>query len=274
VRQVRAFNRIVAERIGVLGDGFLGRPRPMGESRTLWEIGPQGAELRDLRSRLALDSGYLSRVLRSLERQGLVAVKSSDRDGRVRVATLTRAGRLERIVLDRRSNDVALSILEPLNGEQRARLVTAMFDVERLLNASMVSFAVEAPGAPDSRWCIEQYFAELDRRFESGFDPARSISADFEELTPPRGALLFHNRAPAELKRMWVAPEVRGLGLGRRLLSELERLARTRRVRTLRLETNRSLTEAIRLYRSAGYREVHAFNAEPYADHWFEKRLG
>src|SRR5581483_6044830 len=87
------------------------------------------------------------------------------------------------------------------------------------------------------------------------------------------GALKFHGRAPTELKRMWVAPSARGLGLGRRLLTELERLAAEHGVRVLRLETNRNLTEAIALYRSAGYREVDAFNDEPYAHHWFEKRL-
>ena len=87
------------------------------------------------------------------------------------------------------------------------------------------------------------------------------------------GALKFHGRRPAELKRMWVAPSTRGLGLGRRLLAELEHLAREHGARTVRLETNRNLTEAIALYRSAGYREVPAFNDEPYAHHWFEKRL-
>jgi ribosomal protein S18 acetylase RimI-like enzyme len=73
---------------------------------------------------------------------------------------------------------------------------------------------------------------------------------------------------------MWVAPTARGLGLGRRLLDDLEAHAAARGVRTLRLETNRALGEAIGLYRSAGYREVAAFSEEPYAHHWFEKALG
>jgi ribosomal protein S18 acetylase RimI-like enzyme len=85
--------------------------------------------------------------------------------------------------------------------------------------------------------------------------------------------LKLHGRRPAEIKRMGVAPPARGLGLGRRLLTEIERQAAEHGVRTLRLETNRSLTEAIGLYRAAGYREVRAFNHEPYAHHWFEKRL-
>jgi len=156
------------------------------------------------------------------------------------------------------------------------------------MNASMMSVTIEDPTTPDARWCIDQYFAELNARFEAGFDPAQSISADAEELTPPAGALLiarlngraigcgalkFHPDAPAELKRMWVAPEARGLGLGRRLLEELEKHAIEAGATVARLETNRSLKEAIQLYRSTGYREVAAFNSEPYAHHWFEKKL-
>jgi DNA-binding MarR family transcriptional regulator/GNAT superfamily N-acetyltransferase len=288
VQQVRAFNRTVAERIGALTDGFLGRKRPMGESRTLWEIGLDGTEVRELRARLGLDSGYMSRVLRSLEQEGLITLETSPDDGRVRYVRLTRAGRAERAELDIRADAVAWSFLEPLDTAQREMLVTAMADVQRLLLASMVDVAIEDPTTPDARWCIEQYLSELNARFEAGFDPAKSIPADAHELVPPRGALLiarlrgrpigcgalkFHPGAPAELKRMWVAPEARGLGLGRRLLLELERHAKQAGTRVVRLETNRTLKEAIQLYRSSGYREVAAFNHEPYAHHWFEKTL-
>ena len=289
IQRVRSFNRTVAERVGVFGDRFLGRARPYGESRLLWEIGPDGVEIRALRSTLGLDSGYASRVLRSLERQGLVTVEASPDDRRVRRVTLTERGLAERAELDRRSDDVARGFLEPLSESQRARLVAAMADVERLLRASQVTFAVEDPATPGAWWCIEQYVAELNVRFEAGWDPSRSISAEAHELRPPAGllviarlkgqpvgcaALKFHGENPAELKRMWVSSEARGLGLGRRLLQEMERQARTAGVAVLRLEMNGSLTEAIALYRSSGYREVPAFNDEPYAQHWFEKRLG
>ena len=151
-----------------------------------------------------------------------------------------------------------------------------------------IEIFVEDPTSPDARWCFEQYFAELNQRFDAGFNPALSISADAAELTPPAGLLLiarlgteavgcgalkFHPDAPAELKRMWVSPKTRGLGLGQRLLGELEQQARSAGVRVLHLETNRNLTEAIKLYRRSGYQEVAAFNDEPYAHHWFEKHL-
>jgi ribosomal protein S18 acetylase RimI-like enzyme len=87
------------------------------------------------------------------------------------------------------------------------------------------------------------------------------------------GAVKFHPGAPAEIKRMWTAPAVRGLGLGRRLLTELEARAAASGASTFRLETNHTLAEAIGMYRAAGYREVPAFNDEPYAHHWFEKTL-
>ncbi len=288
IEQVRTFNRTVAERIGALSDEFLGRARPMGESRTLWEIGPRGAEVRELRARLSLDSGYASRVLQSLERQRLVTIRPSESDARVREVRLTRAGRAERAELDRRSDSVARTFLEPLNEKQRARLVEAMTDVERLMRASLVQIAVEDPTSKDARWCVEQYFADLNRRFEAGFQAGRTLSLDLRELAPPTGLLLiarlrgrpvgcgalrFHLRHKPDIKRMWIAPEVRGLGVGRRLLSQLEREAKKAGARAVRLETNRSLKEAISLYRSSGYREVKPFNAEPYAHHWFEKRL-
>jgi len=156
------------------------------------------------------------------------------------------------------------------------------------LQAASITITVEDPATPDAVHCIESYFAELDDRFEAGFDPSHSISADASELVEPRGLLLvarlhgtpvgcgalkFHGPQPAEIKRMWVSVDARGLGLGRRLLTELERHAVDRGVSMVRLETNQTLTEAIALYRSAGYHEVDAFNDEPYAHHWFEKHL-
>jgi DNA-binding MarR family transcriptional regulator/GNAT superfamily N-acetyltransferase len=216
----------------------------------LWEIGPDGCDVRLLRSRLDLDSGYLSRLLRSLERAGLVVVAQSQTDARVRTVSITSRGLAERAELDRRSDDLATSILRPLSARQRTRLITAMAEAERLLVASAVRIAVCDPREPAARLCLRAYFRELSDRFDGGFDPARSISADDEELTPPAGllvlatlhgepvgcgALKFHDDAPAEIKRMWVAHSVRGLGLGRRLLTELEAHAAASGAQAVRL---------------------------------------
>jgi len=231
VQQVRSFNRIVAERIGALDDRFLKRDRPIGEARLLWEIGSQGAEVRELRSRLGIDSGYFSRVLRSLEKQRLIRTRVVPEDRRLRRIFLTRAGLAERAELERRSDELATNILESLSDQQRSVLTAAMRQVEQLLRASMITFGVEPPTTPDARWCFDQYTAELNSRFDGGFDPGMSRSAHPEELTPPSGllilgrlqgrpvgcgALKFHKKEPAELKRMWIAESVRGLGVGRR----------------------------------------------------------
>src|SRR2546430_444148 len=219
VEQIRSFNRTMTERVGVLNDHFLGRNHPLGEARLLWEIGEEGTRVRELRRRLGLDSAYVSRLLRSLEKQGLIVVRTSENDGRVRQVRLTEAGLRERAELDQRADAFARSLLEPLSESQRVKLVTAMAQVERLLIASMVKIAVADPTSPDARWCFEQYFAELGERFEAGFDPTLSISAHAHELTSPTGLLLvahlreepigcgavkFHENTPGEIKRMWV----------------------------------------------------------------------
>ena len=288
IAQIRSFNRTVTQRIGALYDEFLARDRPLGHARVLWEVGPTGCDVRLLRSRLDLDSGYLSRILRALENDGLVELERSGADGRVRVLRLTAAGSAEVAELDRRSDRAALAILEPLTGEQRARLTGAMAEVRRLLIASMVSIGPADPRSPRARSCLRAYFGELSRRFPGGFDPALSMAAADEQLTPPAGLFLiamlqgepagcgavkYHDGDPAEIKRMWVNETFRGLGLGRRILAELEAQAASNGVRVVRLETNDTLAEAIGLYRSAGYRQVPAFSDEPYAHHWFEKVL-
>ena len=145
---MRSFNRVVTQRVGALNDHYLARDRPLGEARLLWEIGVAGCDVRRLRARLDLDSGYLSRLLRSLEAAGLVSVEPSEDDGRVRTARLTPAGLAERELLERRSDELARSFLEPLSEPRRERLVAAMAEVERLLTAALVEIEVGRSGPP------------------------------------------------------------------------------------------------------------------------------
>ncbi|MFC5579881.1 bifunctional helix-turn-helix transcriptional regulator/GNAT family N-acetyltransferase [Rhodanobacter terrae] len=286
-RQVRRFNRVVTERIGVLSDNYLGSGRPLGEARLLFEIGRGGANVRDLRARLSLDSGYLSRLLRSLERQGLATSQRAADDARVRRVALTPKGRKEWSLLDRRSQDLAISLLAPLGDRQRERLLAAMEEVERLMRASSVAIEAADPGSADARLCVEAYFHELEERFETGFDPARSTSADPGELVPPAGiflvarldgqpvgcgALKVTGRRVGEIKRMWVAPSARGMGIAQRLLEALEKHAVEFGLDVLQLDTNRSLDEARALYARNGYAEIPPYNTNPYAHHWYEKR--
>lgn len=286
IDQVRSFNRIVTRRIGVLNQSFLGRGRPLSEARLLYEIGHDGADLRKLRERLSLDSGYLSRLMRSLESQKLVTSQPSAADGRIRSATLTAKGRRELVELDQRSEAFAASLLAPLSVNHQNRLVSAMREVELLIQASAVELSLEDPNKVDAIWCLQQYFDELSERFDTGFDPENSISANPEELTPPAGVFLIarldgnpigcgalkaKDNQIGEIKRMWVAPTQRGLGVARRMLEALEGHASQLGLDVLRLETNENLKEAQALYARNGYKEVDPFNDEPYAHHWFEK---
>lgn len=288
VQRVRRFNRTITQRVGALEQSYLSRGRPLGEARVLYEIGQAGIDLRALRKKLALDSGYVSRLLRSLERQSLVEVRKSAQDGRARRLRLTSRGVSELQAYDAASDALAHSVLEPLDPEQRARLVAAMAEVERLIHAGAVDVRVEPPDSPDARACLKAYFNELAARFETGFDARIAKAATPEQLTPPAGyfvvarlhgrlagcgALKLVGEETAEIKRMWTAEFARGRGVARTVLEALEAKAREIGIETLRLETNKALTEAQALYRTAGYREVAPFNDEPYAHHWFEKRL-
>jgi DNA-binding MarR family transcriptional regulator/GNAT superfamily N-acetyltransferase len=288
ISQVRRFNRLVTQRVGALDDHFLGRDRPLGESRLLYEIGAEGADLRDLRRRLGLDSGYVTRLVQTLEEKGLIRLSPGATDQRLRRARWTAAGRREVREMNRRADEVAVSLLDALTPAQRTRLVAAMAEVHRLLQLAGLQIERVDPASPAARWCVGQYFDELNRRFDSGFDPTASLSADDRDLVPPRGAFLLASvdgepvacgavkpvsPGVGSLKRMWVAGTVRGLGIGRRVLEALETQARELGMTTVRLETNQTLQEAIALYRSAGFREVARFSSDPYAHHWFEKSL-
>lgn len=151
-----------------------------------------------------------------------------------------------------------------------------------------VAFDEVDPGTEEAQGCLRAYYSVLDERFEGGFDVDAALPLPLDELRPPRGTFVvarlggravacggikFHGDDPAELKRMWVDASVRGQGLGRRVLAALEDVARAGGATTVQLETNRTLPEAIALYRSSGYAEVEPFNDEPYGHHWFQKDL-
>lgn len=288
VATVRSFNRLVTQRVGAMQDEYLARAHSLGASRVLWEIGPAGCDVRLLRSRLDLDSGYLSRILRGLEGEGLVRTHPGEDDQRVRVAELTSAGRQEWAELDQRSDDLAEALLAPLSIGQRDRLVGAMQTVQSLLTAGLVEVVEEPLHSAEVQRCMQHYFDELNERFETGFDAGVGAPHDADNLVPPRGLVLvarlhddpigigcltFHDAQIAEVKRLWIDPSARGLGVARRILAALETRAIERGVSTAQLDTNGALVEAIALYRAAGYAEIPPYNDNPYAQHWFAKAL-
>ena len=288
IKRIRHFDMLMSRRTAALSSRYLSRGRPLGEARLLFEVGQSGIELGSLRAKLNLDSGHLSRLLRSLERQGLLTVVHDEADRRRRNVMLTPEGREEAAANDRLSNELAESILVPLRAEDRSRLVRAVTEVERLLGLSDLRLDVEDPESRDAVACRETYFAELASRFEGGFDGSLAKVSRDQDMRRPNGAFVVArlngeavgcggftriDAGVAELKRLWTAPGVRGMGVGRRLLQELEQLARDAGYRTIRLDTNRALSEAQAFYRREGYRDIERYNDNPYGHFFFEKTL-
>ena len=287
VQTLRRFNRSFTQRIGVLDDSVLGSGRPLAPSRLLFEIG-DGAGVLELRARLGLDSGYLSRLLRQLEIDGLIEVRHDPGDGRRRIVTLTRRGRGEVRKLDRRSEALAERLVAPLSARQQTELSAALVTADRLLRAATVTFDVVDPQSEHALWAMTEYFNELDRRFPNGFDPGDTLTADAASMRAPDGTFLIAHSdgAPVacggvksvdavtgEIKRMWVHPDMRGTGIGKRLLDELERQSRALGHRRVVLDTNVTLLEAIAMYERAGYSAIGRYNDNPYAGRWFAKEL-
>lgn len=150
-----------------------------------------------------------------------------------------------------------------------------------------ITIDVVDPRSADAQFCLNAYFAELAERFDTGFDAGKSSAPDVTAFDPPNGVMLvawadgapvacggikFPGDGTAEVKRVWVSSTVRGRGVARRLMAEIERRA-GERASVVRLDTNKTLTEAIAMYRKLGYYEIDDFNGEPYAHHWFEKSL-
>ena len=289
IEQVRRFNRAFTKRIGMLEDSYLARGRALGEARVLFEVGLAGGiGLQALRERLGLDSGYLSRLMRSLEGQGMVELVRDEADARARLARLTPRGHAEFEAYDRLSDDAAEDLLASLDATQRPRMVAAMAEIERLLRAASAMVALEPAGSADARFCLESYYSELARRFPSGFDPLAVNNFDPAEMTPPKGwfvvaridgepvgcgALKRLEDGVGEVKRVWTSPSSRGLGVASRIMDRLEALAVEAGFAVLRLDTNGRLKEAQAMYAKRGYREIARYNDNPYAEHWFEKGL-
>jgi GNAT superfamily N-acetyltransferase len=190
--------------------------------------------------------------------------------------------------LDDRSQELATRLVAPLTTHQRRDLVDALTTIDRLTRASTVTFDEVAASHPEAIEAMTRYFAELDDRFDGGFDPGDTLVADAGSMSGPPGAFVVAHSHGAvvgcggvkridsrttEIKRMWIDPAWRGLGLGLRLLANLESHATRLGHRVVKLDTNSVLVEAITMYERSGYRPVARYNDNPYARRWFEKRL-
>lgn len=286
VARFRRFSRAVTAEVGALDTSFLGRGRPLGAARVLNAIGKGRDDVAAIRAYLGLDSGLMSRLLRGLEAEGLVATVPHSGDARRRVVVLTEAGRAEFDAYETLSDSHAASVLS--RHPRPEALLAAMDLVASAFGRDRIELVERDPQDEASRYCLGEYYAELARRFEEGFEVSRSRDPDAGDMRRPRGTFLvaFSDGLPigcaglkgsggqvAEVKRLWVSPAARGLGLAHRLMAAVEDAARSLGITTLRLDTNRALSEAVALYRNAGWTEIERFNDDPYPDFFFEKRV-
>ena len=286
VSRFRRFARAVTMEVGALDTSFLGRGRPLGVARVLNAIGTGRTDVAEIRGYLGLDSGLMSRMLRSLEEEGLVRTSSHPDDARRRVAVLTRAGEREFGAYEALSNARASALLE--RSPRSDELVAAMDMVASALGRDRIAIEEADPRDDAARYCLGEYYSELGRRFETGFDVSRSRDPDAADMVRSRGAFLLamSDGLPigcvglkgsggelAEVKRLWICPTARGFGIAKRLMHAIETVARELSVKTLRLDTNSALPEALKLYRTSGWVEIDRFNEDPYPDHFFEKHL-
>lgn len=286
VSRFRRFSRAVTTEVGALDHSFLGRGRPLGAARVLNAIGHGRSDIAAIRDYLGLDSGLMSRLLRGLEAEGLVLAEPHPQDARRRVLRLTDAGAGEFQAYEDISNSRAEALLAM--HPQSGALLAAMDLVASALGRDRIVLEEADPRSEDARYCLGEYYAELSRRFARGFDVSLSRDPDAGAMMRPRGVFFIAmsdglpigcaglkggGGAVAEIKRVWVAPSARGLGLARRLMGASEEAARGLGITTLRLDTNSALPEAVSLYRRSGWTEIDRFNDDPYPDLFFEKHL-
>jgi DNA-binding MarR family transcriptional regulator/GNAT superfamily N-acetyltransferase len=279
VDAVRRFNRLYTRRIGALRAGLLDSPFSLAEARLLYELAhrerPAAAELaRDL----GLDAGYLSRLLRGLERRRLISRERSKSDARQSLLSLTAAGRRMFATLDARSNAEVRALVGKLSDAGQRRLVEAMRDVERLLGAApepRVPYVLRPHRPGDMGWVVHRHAAlyareyRWDERFEAlvativakfidNFDPRRERCWIAEREGEIVGSVFLVSKSPtiAQLRMLYVEPAARGLGIGKRLVDECERFAREKGYRKIVLWTNSILHAARHIYEAAGYRLV------------------
>lgn len=287
IARLRRFNRAITREVGALDTSFLGRGRPLGVARVLACIGAQGTDVAEIRDTLGLDSGLLSRFLRRLEAEGLVATRPASTDRRCRIAFLTPEGLAERSEYDRLNDALADRMLQRLSNSADSALQTMDLIANRL-NRDRISIAPSDPEGPEAKACLAAYFSHLSDRI-GGISATHVPDPDPEApaYRPPEGAFLLAwsdgfplacvalksiNATTGEVKRLWVVPSARGMGLARRMMTAIEAKACTLGLTRLRLDTNAALSEAIALYRASGWCDTAAYTGFP-ATHWFEKSL-
>ncbi|MDF1488952.1 bifunctional helix-turn-helix transcriptional regulator/GNAT family N-acetyltransferase [Tessaracoccus caeni] len=280
----RRFNRSWSQRVGLLEASHLGTGRPLNQSRLLFEIAQfdTGASVLELRERLGLDSGYLSRMLAQLTAEGVVEVAEDPEDRRRRAVRLTDQGRAAVREIDECSEKLVERVVDPLTPGQRRRLEEALATADLLIRAATLEIREISPDGAIAREALVRYFDELNQRFPSGFDAgdepidmaAVCLAAVSDGHLVAFGAYRPLVGGDAEIKRLWVNSDWRGAGIASRLMRLLEERAAADGFKRVVLDTNENLAEAIALYDRLGYERIERYNDNPYATSFHAKSLG
>ena len=281
---VRRFNRFYTRQIGVLNEGLLDSPFSLAEVRVLYEVAQSpNVTASELADELCLDAGYLSRILMGFRKRGLIARKRSPSDGRQSHLSLTKKGQETFVLLNARSQEEVGVMLNRLSVAEQARLVEAMRSIENLLEErAEIQAAAKAPyllrphQPGDMGWVtyrhgllysqeygydeqFEALVAEIAAKFVQNYDPKKERCWIAEQEGEIVGSVFLVKKSAtiAKLRLLLVEPHARGLGIGRRLVSECERFARQAGYKKIFLWTQSELLSARHVYSAAGYRKVH-----------------
>ncbi|MCA1443854.1 MarR family transcriptional regulator [Ensifer sp. IC4062] len=282
VAAVRRFSRFYTRRVGLLHEGLLGGPLSLAEGRLVYELAQRKTSTaKELGAELELDSGYLSRLLRTLEERGLVSKSPSQEDGRQVLISLTPAGRESFATIDARSRDEVSAMLDRLSLPERRKLAMALAEAERLLGGptpepARVPYLLRTHQPGDMGWIVHRHgvlYSEeygWDERFEA---LVAQITVDFIQNFKPKRErcwvaerdgdivgsvfLVEESAAVGKLRLLYTEPSARGLGIGRRLVEECIRFARQAGYSKVTLWTNDILAAARHIYQTTGFHLVH-----------------
>jgi DNA-binding MarR family transcriptional regulator/GNAT superfamily N-acetyltransferase len=300
VEAVRRFNRFYTKRIGVLKEKLLRSPFSLTEARVIYELAHHEKTMAtELRKELAVDAGYLSRILRDFKKRGLIDQQPSPTDGRGRVLQLTKKGQGSFAAINNSSHREIERLLNTLSTRDQNRLVEKMQTIEGLLGAQpdrKVPYLIRSPQPGDLGWVVHRHgalYAEeyhWDEQFEGlvagiaakfiqHHDPKRERCWIAERDVEVIGSVFLVKESPtvAKLRLLLVEPKARGLGIGTRLVDECLRFARQAGYRKIKLWTNDVLHAARHIYKKAGFRLVleephHSFGHDLIGETW-ELRL-
>jgi len=279
VGAIRRFNRFYTQKIGVLEESLLQSPFTLGQVRVLYELTHrERPTATELAKTLALDAGYLSRMLRGFERSNLMEKRPSPADGRQSLLSLTELGRRTFLPLDLRAQKEIGAMLKHLSGSEQRQLITAMHTIERLLGAgaaaeSRTPYILRSHQPGDMGWVVHRHgvlyaqeygwderfealVAEIVAKFVQNYDPKRERCWIAEKDGEIAGSvfLVQESKTIAKLRLLLVEPSARGLGIGGRLVSECARFARNAGYRKITLWTQSVLSAARHIYKKAGFR--------------------